>query len=262
MFMLPLEKSQQHAGQESSEEEELKKRTIESPVPAPKRDTQSKRGTENEESKEFEKIEKVEVKQKEHGTSVEEKAHELLEEEEDKRSPAVKRDDSHGKRAGNVARDAAATKRKDMEKKNISDESEDDSSEEEHGRGYNGNSQGWYQRDHDEWEKRKRGSQRRMAEDPSQEETAQFETEDRRLKYLNSKNHMHGYPHEEKRHIHHPEEDMDRERNYYGPEEDEMGREIHHHNGRPGNHEHREEEEERELEEMEEREEHRAEVRQ
>ncbi|XP_040179274.1 coiled-coil domain-containing glutamate-rich protein 2 [Rana temporaria] len=255
------EKSQQHAGQESSEEEELRKRTNESPVPAPKRDTQSKRGTENEESKEFEKIEKVEVKQKEHGTSVEEKAHELLEEEEDKRSPAVKRDDSHGKRAGDVARDAAATKRKDMEKKNISDESEDDSSEEEHGRGYNGNSKGWYQRDHDEWEKRKRGSQRRMAEDPSQEETAQFETEDRRLKYLNSKNHMHGYPHEEKRHIHHPEEDMDRERNYYGPEEDEMGREIHHHNGRPGNHEHREEEEERELEEMEEREEHRAEER-
>ncbi|XP_072285912.1 coiled-coil domain-containing glutamate-rich protein 2 [Pyxicephalus adspersus] len=253
------EKSQQHAMRESSEEEEFRKRTSESPIPAPKRDTQSKRGTENEESKEFEKIEKVDVKQKEHGASIEEKAHELLEEEEEKRSPASKKDDGEGKRSGSVVKNASPTKRQDKEKKQFSDESDEDSSEEEHGRGYHENNNGWYHRNHDEWEKRKRGSQRRMAEDPSQEETAQFETEDRGMKYFNAKTHMHGYHGEEKRHIHHPEEgEMDRERNYYGQEEDEMGRERHHHNG---NHGQREEEEERELEEMEEREEHRAEER-
>ncbi|XP_075692395.1 coiled-coil domain-containing glutamate-rich protein 2 [Rhinoderma darwinii] len=252
------EKSQLHAERDSIEEEELKKRVNEAPVPPPKRDAESKRGSENEESKEFEKIEKVQVKEKEHGTSSEEKMHEMLEEEEKKRNAPVKKGEDQMKRDGKEVRSDVATKRKD--KKHFSDESDEDSSEErEHERGFLGTNNGWYHRNHEGWEERKRGSQRRMAEDPSQEETDQFESEDRGLKYFNTKTHMHGYNGEDKRHIHHPEEEeMDREGTYYGQGEDEMGRERHHHNGRPENHDHREEEEERELEEMEEHEEHRA----
>lgn len=254
------EKSQLHAERDSSEEEELKKRANETPVPPPKRDAESKRGSENDESKEYEKIEKVQVqeKEKEHGTSAEEKVHELLEEEEKKRNAPVKKGDDEMKRDGKEVRSDVAAKRKD--KKHFSDESEEDSSEEgEHDRGYNGANDGWYHRNHEGWEERKRASQRRMAEDPSQEETAQFESEDKGMKYFNAKTHMHGYHGEDKRHIHHPQEgEMDTERNYYGQGEDEMGRERHHYNERPGNHDHREEEEERELEEMEEHEEHRA----
>ncbi|KAG9478250.1 coiled-coil domain-containing glutamate-rich protein 2 [Eleutherodactylus coqui] len=252
------EKSRLNAERNSIEEEELKKRTSETPVPPPKRNVESKRGSENEESKEIEKIEKVQVKEKEHGTSAEEKVHKLLREEEEKRDVPAKKGEVGMKRDGKEVRSDAATKTKD--KKHFSDESEEDSSEEQdHERGYHGANNGWYHRNHEEWEERKRASQRRMAEDPSQEETAQFESEDRGMKYFNAKTHMHGFPGEDKRHIHHPEEDeMDRERAYYGQEEDEMGRDRHHYNGRPGNHDHREEEEERELEEMEEREEHRA----
>ncbi|KAM9326357.1 coiled-coil domain-containing glutamate-rich protein 2 [Gastrophryne carolinensis] len=251
-----LEKTQQHGERENSEEEEFKKRDSKSPGSASKKGTESKRGRENEESKEFEKIEEVHVKEKEHGTSAEEKAHGFLE-EEDKRSPVMKRDDSHGKRNSKEVRSGdEATKIK--AKKHFSDENEDSSEELEHGRGYHGGNNGWYHRNHEEWEERKRGSQRRMAEDPSQEETAQFETEDRGMKYFNT--HMHGYHGEEKRHIYHPEEDMGRERNYYN-HEDELEAERHHHNSRLENHEQREEEEERELEEMKEREEHRAEER-
>ncbi|XP_063794004.1 coiled-coil domain-containing glutamate-rich protein 2 [Pseudophryne corroboree] len=256
------EKSQQHGGQESSEEEELRKRANETPIPAPKRDTGTKR-SESEESKEFEKIEKVEIKEKEHGTSAEEKAKELLEEEEnEKRNAPMKRAAGQEKRAGKEVRGDVATKRK--EKKHFSDESEEDSEEGEHDGGYHGNSNGWYHRNHEGWEEKKRGSQRRMAEDPSQEETAQFESEDKGMKYFNTKTHMQGYHGEEKRHIHHPEEvEVDRERGYNGPEEDEIGRERYHPNGRPENHGHREEEEEEaeELEEMEEREEHRSQER-
>lgn len=257
LFLSSLEKSQQHGESEESDEEELKKRNGKTPGPASKKGAESKRGTENEASREFEKIEKVEVKEKEHGTLAEEKAHELLEEEEDKRSPPTKKDGSHGKRDGKEARGDVASKRKD--KKHFSDENEDNSPEElEHEGGYHGGNKGWYHINHEDWEERKRGSQRRMAEDPSQEETAQFQTEDRGMKYFNT--HMHGYHGEEKRHIYHPEEDMDRERNHYNHEE-EMEQERHHHNVRPENHEQREEEEELELEEMKEREEHRAEVR-
>ncbi|KAM3911240.1 coiled-coil domain-containing glutamate-rich protein 2 [Leptodactylus fuscus] len=251
------EKSHLHAERDSLEEEELKKRNT--PVPPPKRDAESKRGSENEESKEFEKVEKVQVKEKEHGTSAEEKIHDLLEEEEEeeekKRNAPAKKGGNEEKRDGKEARSDAATKRKD--KKHYSEESDEDSSEEqEHEGGYHGPNNGWYHRNHEEWEERKRASQRRMAEDPSQEETAQFESEDRGMKYFNAKTHMQGYHGEDKRHIHHPEEgEMDRERTYYDQGEDEMGRERHHYNG---NHDHREEEEERELEEMEEREEHRA----
>ncbi|XP_075042919.1 coiled-coil domain-containing glutamate-rich protein 2 [Mixophyes fleayi] len=253
------EKSQQHEGHESSEEEELRKRGSETPIPAPKRETETKRRSDSEESNEFEKVEKVEVKEKEHGTLAEEKAHEMLEEEEDKRSAPMKRSEDQEKRSGKEVRGDVATKRKD--KKHFSDENEEDSSEEgEHDRGYHGNSKGWYNRNHEGWEEKKRGSQRRMAEDPSQEETAQFESEDKGMKYFNTKDHMQGYYGEEKRHIHHPEE-VDRKRDYYGPEEEEIERERHHHNGRPVSHGHREEEEERELEEMEEREEHRAQER-
>ncbi|XP_071979237.1 coiled-coil domain-containing glutamate-rich protein 2 isoform X1 [Engystomops pustulosus] len=249
------EKSQLDAERDSIEEEEedLKKRAS-NPIPPPKRDSGSKRGSENDESKEFEKIEKVQVKEKEreHGTSAEEKVHELLEEEEKRNAPSKKAEEKM-KRDGKEVRSDGATKTKD--KKHYSEESEEDSSEErERERGYHGANNGWYHRNHEDWKERKRDSQRRMAEDPSQEETAQFESEDRGMKFFNAKTHMHGFHGEDKRH-HHPEEsEMDRERNYYDQGEDEMGRERHHYNG---NHGHREEEE-RELEEMEEREEHRA----
>ncbi|XP_056396166.1 coiled-coil domain-containing glutamate-rich protein 2 isoform X2 [Hyla sarda] len=253
--ILKEEKSQLHAERDSIEEEELKKRANETP----KRDPESKRESEHEGSKEYEKIEKVQVKEKEHGTSDEEKVHEMLEEEEEKRNAPVKKGDDD-KRNGKEARSDGAAKRKD--KKHFSEESDEDSSEErEHERGHQGANDEWYHRNHDGWEEKKRASHIRMAEDPSLEETAQFESEDRGMKYFNTKTHMNGYHGEDKRHVHHPEEnEMDRERTYYGQGEDEMERERHHHNGRPGNHEHREEEEEeeRELEEMEEREEHRA----
>ncbi|XP_040262438.1 coiled-coil domain-containing glutamate-rich protein 2 isoform X1 [Bufo bufo] len=234
------EKSQLDAERDSIEEEEIKKRTSETHIPPPKRDLKPKRGSENEESKEFEKIENVQVKEKEkeHGTSAEEKVNKLLEEEEDKRNAPAKRGSDASKRDGKEVR------RED--KKQFSNESDEDSSEErEHEQGHHGPLNGWYHRNHEGWEERKRGSLRRMAEDPSQEETAQFESEDRGMKYFNAKTHMHGFHGEDKRHVHHPDNA------YYNDEENEMER--HHYNG---NYEHREEEEERELEE--EREEHRA----
>ncbi|KAM4021239.1 coiled-coil domain-containing glutamate-rich protein 2 [Anomaloglossus baeobatrachus] len=244
------EKSHLHAERDSmEEEEEFKKRANESPVPPSKKADESKRGSENEESKEFEKIEKVQVKEKEHGNSDEEKVNELLEEEEEKRSAPNKRGGDMMKKDGKEVRSNMATRK---DKKHFSDESDEENSEErERERGYHEDKDGWYHRNHEGWEERKR-----VAEDPREEETAQFESEDRGLKYFNAKAHMHGYHGEDKRHIHHPEEgESERERSYYDQGEDEMGRERHHHNE---NHEHREEEKERELEEMEEREEHRA----
>ncbi|XP_073405160.1 coiled-coil domain-containing glutamate-rich protein 2 [Dendrobates tinctorius] len=246
------EKSHLHAERDSMEEEELKKRANEPSVPPSKKAEESKRGSSNEESKEFEKIEKVQVKEKEHGEhggiSAEEKVNELLEEEE-KRNAQSKRSGDMMKKDGKEVRSNMATRK---DKKHFSDESDEENSEEhEHERGYHGNKDGWYHRNHEGWEERKR-----VAEDPSEEETAQFESENRGLKYFNAKTHMHGYHGEDKRHIHHPEEgEMERERSYYDQGEEEMDRARHHYNGI---HDHREEEEERELEEMEEREEHRA----
>ncbi|KAM4640860.1 uncharacterized protein O3C94_015370 isoform 2-T2 [Discoglossus pictus] len=251
---------------ESSEEEELRKRSKETPVPpSPKREVNAKRGgesKEHEETKEIEKMEKVEVKEKEHGLSGEERrlenAKELLEEEEDeeKRNTPVKRGEEEKKRAEKETRSEGATKRK--AKKRFSSEDEDSSEEDAEDRGYHGNKHGWY---HEGWEERKRASNRRMAEDPSEEETAQFESEDKGMKYYNSKTHMQGFHGEQKRHLYHPEEvELGRERSYQHP--GEGGREKHYNDGRPESLKQLEEEErEKELEEIEEKEEHKAEER-
>ncbi|KAM4687140.1 uncharacterized protein WCC33_018693 [Rhinophrynus dorsalis] len=258
---------------EEEEEEERRLRNKKALSPDPKRGAETKRngetkrGAESEESRERQEtkeIEKVEVKEKEHKVTGEARDRELLEEEEEekKRNSLGKRGTEERKRTGKEARGAEGVKRQD--KRHFSDEDEDSSEEDEGERRYHGNDHGWYHENHDGWEKRKRGTSRRMAEEPSEEETAQFESEDKGVKYYNSKTHLQGFHGEGKRHIHHPEEEeVGRERSFHHPEDGTVGRERHYHNGRPGNHEEQEaeEEEDRELEAIEEREEHKAEER-
>ncbi|XP_053328954.1 chromogranin-A-like [Spea bombifrons] len=204
---------------ESSEEEELRKRDG-----TAKRGTESEGSRDHQETREFEKIEKVEVKEKEHKESAEEKDSEQLaegDEDEEKRSPSVKREEKRSSGKGESRR-------------RFSDE--DSSEEDQADRGFHGNGHGWHHSDREDWED-KRASQKRMARDPSGDETAQYESENRGLKFFNSKSHTHR---EAKRH--------------FGP--GEPATERHRYNERPGGYG---QQEERELEEMEEREERKEE---
>lgn len=244
---------------DTSEEDELRKRSKEASAQPHKRGDAAKRGAEREEStehqetKEFEKVEKVEIKEKNHGMSEEEKEKQMLEEDEDdKRSPPEKR----GKEErGSANQRTSESSPKGSSMKRFNEEGEDSSEEDEGEHGYDGNKHGWYHQSHEVWDEKKRGSEKRMAEDPSEEETAQFETEDKGVKYFNSKTHMQGHHGEGKRHIYYPEErELEKERGHHGTLEGELERERYYHNMRPEN----QEQEERELEEMEEREGHRA----
>ncbi|XP_069500320.1 coiled-coil domain-containing glutamate-rich protein 2 [Ambystoma mexicanum] len=156
-----------------------------------------------------------------------------------------------------------ATKKMEDEKKHFSDEGNSEEEEEEfrHG-GFHEGHKGGHHREHENWEdeeeeKRSGAQQRsvnkRMDEKASDEETAQFEAEEKGLKISNMKSHLHGShgvghlsekPWEDKRHFHHHE----------GASEEEELRKRHHEEEPYLKKHHEEEEEEREEEQIEERE--------